>query len=288
MKATQNHPGLPVLERAATNRKTRKNGDSHSPETPDLILFLHGLGCGKRNFTTAFSTPGFYPGFHLLAPDLPGHGAYSDCPSGHASMEKMAAYVVRLLSDRAYSGLHIIAHSMGCAVGLLAVAHYGLTPHSFMTVEGNLTHLDCGLLSRRVAGTPRDIFVAEKLCKLRDRAAQSAESGLRDFALCLQECQPEAFHHAACSLVDWSDGGDLLKFFQESDAYKVYLYGEHSGDPQTLALLHRHHIRTQELPGCGHFAPVEQPTLFHTLCTDLITESLNPRHENRNMPNVTR
>ena len=272
MKAIPNQSTFPVLERVVTGNKTQ-NRDTKKNGGHPMILFLHGLGCGKRNFSTPFITPGFYPDSHLLAPDLPGHGACRGCPPDHARMEKMAALIVRLLSDREYSDLHIIAHSMGCAVGLLAVGHYSLTPRSFITIEGNLTHLDCGLLSRRAAETPQDIFVNEKFSKLQTRAAQSADSELRNFAVCLQECQPEAFHHAARSLVAWSDSGDLLKLFQQCRAHKIYLYGERSGDPETLALLHHHDIQTQELPGCGHFAPSENPTLFHKLCAGLIAES---------------
>ncbi len=261
-----------VLERAASSGKSRKSKKSGSKNRlKDLILFLHGLGCNKQNFITPFVTPGFYPGGHLLAPDLPGHGAHRGCPPSQASMENMAAFIVQLVSDRECSNLHIIAHSMGCAVALLAMGHFGLTPRSLIIIEGNLTDLDCGLLSRRAAETPRDIFINEKFSKLQTRAAQSAE--LRDFSVCLQECQPAAFHHAACSLVSWSDSGDLLTLFQHCDAHKIYLYGERSGDSKTLALLHDRNIQTREVPGCSHFAPTENPILFHNLCAAFITES---------------
>ncbi len=41
---------------------------------PDLVLFLHGLGCVKESFEGAWGKDAL-AGFSLLAPDLPGSGA---------------------------------------------------------------------------------------------------------------------------------------------------------------------------------------------------------------------
>ena len=56
----------------------------------DLVLFLHGIGSVKENFTALWDAPEF-AGMALLAPDLPGHGASQGLPPESSTMEGVEA-----------------------------------------------------------------------------------------------------------------------------------------------------------------------------------------------------
>ena len=146
---------------------------------PDLVLFLHGLGCVKECFEGAWGEDAL-SGLSLLAPDLPGSGV-SPAPAGFGgAMEEHATAVLDLLGGMDFARLHVVAHSMGGAVGLLLSRH--LSPASFMCVEGNLIAADRSLLSRRAAATPYDSFVAEKFASLCRASAKSADPGIKTWA----------------------------------------------------------------------------------------------------------
>lgn len=225
----------------------------------DLVLFLHGLGCVKESFAAAWETAAL-ESFSLLAPDLPGSGDSPATEGFPCRMEDYADAVRALLDDYDFERLHIVAHSMGGAVGLLLAERGDLALASFVNVEGNLTGDDCGMVSRRAAQTPAGPFVAEKFPRLVARAGAAADPGTRRWAEWLGRTDARAFHRAAASLVEWSDGGRLLALFAALDVPKAYVYGQASANPAVLARLDA--IRRIEIADAGHFVMADQPAAF--------------------------
>jgi pimeloyl-ACP methyl ester carboxylesterase len=116
----------------------------------DLVLFLHGLGCVTENFAKLWNAPEL-TGAALIAPDLPGHGTSQGLSPEAWTMEGMTEAIRDVL--RVCSGpakrMHIVAHSVGGAVGLLLSERTPIPLASFVNVEANLIAEDCALLSRR-------------------------------------------------------------------------------------------------------------------------------------------
>lgn len=224
----------------------------------DLVLCLHGLGCVKENFAPLWDA-GALSDFALLAPDLPGHGESQGLPPKAWSMEGMTAAVSALLRERAAGAarLHVVAHSLGGAVGLLLAQAPPIPLASFVNVEANLIAADCGLLSRRSAKMSLALFRDEKFGRLKARARESEDPGLRAWADWAEACPAEAFHAAARSLVAWSDSGRLLEMFRALEVPKLYLCGARSALPEVLACLGD--IPRHEIADCGHFVMLERP-----------------------------
>ena len=243
----------------------------HRAAGPDLILFIHGLGCVKESFAGAWKAPGLER-FSLLAPDLPGHGATGADEGGGRGgrMEDHAAALEGLLGAYSYERLHIVGHSMGGAPGLM-LAQGGVPGlASFMSVEGNLVAEDCSLVSRRAAGVNRETFVAEKFAKMLAAAAKSADADARMWTAWAERCDPALFHAAGVSLVEWSDSERLLEIFRALDVPKLYVHGERTGIP---AVLDRIPDQPQVcLPGLGHFPMTEDARTFH----DVLADHLRP------------
>lgn len=224
----------------------------------DLVLFLHGLGCVKENFAKLWKAPEL-AGAALVAPDLPGHGTSQGLSPEAWTMEGMTEAVRDVL--RVCGGpakrMHIVAHSLGGAVGLLLTEQTPIPLASFVNVEANLIAEDCALLSRRSAEMDLALFRDEKFAKLKARARASDDPGLQAWALWAEACSAESFHASARSLVAWSDSGRLLEMYRALRVPTLYVYGERSAIPEVLVAVEG--LPTHEVANCGHFIMLERP-----------------------------
>ncbi len=231
----------------------------------DLILALHGLGCSKETFSEMWYAPEL-GGWSILAPDFPGFGD-TPAPSDFVcDMESLATVAMKLVDDFFFRRLHIVGHSMGGLVGLL-MADQSDSVASFVNIEGNLAPEDCGMISRRTAGTPFDEFVLG-FDKVLEIAGTSADPGLRLWAALAAGCDRRAFHQACQSMVSWSDSGRLIPMFKGMTAPRVYMYGQRSVLPDVLARLGS--VPDFGVPDCGHMVMIERPDRFHATLVDFL------------------
>jgi pimeloyl-[acyl-carrier protein] methyl ester esterase len=84
------------------------------------ILLLHGWTCHGGFFAPQFE--GLADHFHLIAPDLPGHGI---APRAGLTIEDAADAVHRLIAERALDRPLIVGWSMGAAVAWSLIARHG-------------------------------------------------------------------------------------------------------------------------------------------------------------------
>lgn len=236
----------------------------------DLVLFIHGLGCVKESFGAAFETESLNE-YSLLAPDLPGHGDTPAVEGFSYGMAETAAVLRALLDEFAFARLHVVAHSMGGAVGLLLVQNAQLALASFVNLEGNLVAEDCGLLSRRAAETPEDTFVRERFANLLQRVSEAEEPGTRLWARWAARMDAAAFYRASASLVEWSDSGELLEIFDSLDVPKAYLHGARSANPAVIRRLGR--IPKHEIARAGHFALTDNAKAFYDMAARIIASA---------------
>jgi len=238
----------------------------------DLVLFLHGLGCVKENFLPLWDAPEL-AGMALLAPDLPGHGASQGLPPDSWTMAGMTRALHELLAGRPRrtDRLHIVAHSMGGAPGLLLARRSPIRLATFVNLEANLVAEDCALFSRRVAETEPSRFRDEKFARLKARARDSDDPVVRAWAGWMEACPTAALHASASSLVAWSDGGTLLEVFRALGVPKAYICGERSAIPEVLARIEG--IPTYRIPECGHFAMLEKPAELSRLLGTVLSRA---------------
>ncbi|MBT8226818.1 MAG: alpha/beta hydrolase [Dactylosporangium sp.] len=218
-----------------------------------LVVLLHGLGCGRASFDSAFHSPRLR-GLALCAIDLPGHGS-STSLGGDSTIDRYAQVVAAIIDRLAPPRIHLVCHSLGGAVGLLVAA--GRTDlASFVSIEGNLVPDDCDLASRHTAGQSRDAFVGTGFASFVEDLRRSPRVDHRAWAAWYARCDPAAVHAAARSLVDWSDGGTLCEMFLALPT-RSYVHGSASDIAHLAPVLAGQEVRS--IPGSGHFPMVDNP-----------------------------
>lgn len=221
-------------------------------ESDELVLLLHGLACSREAFDPVYTGR---DDRYWLAIDLPGHGESPSVNVGGDLLGFYADLVIELVAQLAPSIVHIVGHSMGTAIGLIAAP--ALPAGAFISVEGNLTSADCGLVSRTIAAQTWDAFARNGFARLRDELLASDQTDLRIWGDWLDRADPHIVWEAAKSLVTCCDAGGLVARWPHT-ANRTYLWGERSGYPDHLRdLLSRSEVR--EIPGAAHFPMVDNP-----------------------------
>ncbi len=230
----------------------------------ELVFFIHGLGCSKESFKDVWHQPGFWQ-LSLLAIDLAGFGASARPDQFSYSMEDHARVCEEVLKGFQYDRIHIVAHSMGGAVGLLLSDDVLEKAVSFSNIEGNLIGEDCGLVSREVAGVPYDVFENELLPNYR-----LFFKGLEKKGVSLDTAYAPAFYRSSESLVAWSDSRKLLERFNSLMCKKIFFYGEQS--PGIEALKELTEIKTEAISRSGHFVMNDNPAEFYMKLQKILQE----------------
>jgi len=226
----------------------RKHGD-------ELLFFLHGLGCSKESIKDIWFRDEL-SGYSILALDLVGFGDSSKSDDFSYKMEDQALVCAELVRKLFKKKVHIIAHSMGGAIGLLLPPALLDSTLSFANLEGNLSSEDCGLVSRKTISVPFEKF-EEKI--LPDFKALSKSFG--DGRFFLESASPSAFYKSAESLIHWSDSGELMLRYNNLPCRKCYFYGEKSAE---AVALHRFNpLEIEMIGGSGHFMMNDNPDEFY-------------------------
>ncbi|MGI9168993.1 MAG: alpha/beta fold hydrolase [Caulobacteraceae bacterium] len=107
--------------------------DWGAPEAPPLIL-LHGGRDHCRNWDWVAQE--LRRDYHILAPDLRGHGDSAWSPSGDYSMSAFVYDLAQLIEGQGLAPARIVAHSLG---GNIALRYAGLYPQNvtrLVAIEG--------------------------------------------------------------------------------------------------------------------------------------------------------
>jgi pimeloyl-ACP methyl ester carboxylesterase len=235
---------------------------------PDLVLFLHGLGCAKASFDFAFAHE-LLDKYSICTFDFPGHGESGSLPADQVSLEAFAEItrgVISLISPRR---VFLVCHSMGGAVGLIAAQ--GLDNLAgFVSIEGNLIDRDCGLVSRKTAGQLPDEFAKDGFHRFAGALTSSPHADLRAWGRWYSDCEPYGLHATARSLVEWSDRGTLLGMFRRLPV-RTYIHGLNSQLQYLEPFLCG--VDTYGIPNSGHFPMLDNPDRFYPLLARFLDDA---------------
>jgi pimeloyl-ACP methyl ester carboxylesterase len=229
----------------------------------ELILFVHGLGCSQESFAKAFEAPELHD-FSICTFDFIGFGDSDQSHQFSYDLQAQADILIQVVRNINAKRLHVVAHSMGGAIGLLAAQRLPQL-YSFFNVEGNLVSQDAGLVSRQVAEQTEQSFIESGFDEFVHKLETSKKPDLLAWAVWCQQSDPKAFYWSARSLVHWSDSGELLKLLQ-SIARKAYVHGEKTDCSYLDNPLKK--IKRYSIPAAGHFMMMDNPKDFYKSLAD--------------------
>jgi hypoxanthine-DNA glycosylase len=234
-----------------------------------IVLFIHGLGCTGTSFLPFkdFELP---ENFVFLAPTLPG-SAYSD-DQEVATLVSMAGRCYELWENSGARPVHIVAHSMGGAVGLLLARKLGDRVLSYASLEGNLIAADCEMLSRKIAESTLEELEQKRLPRMIKNTQKSNDPGLRLWANQLRTIDPRTLRVQSQSLVEWSDSGRLLEIYESLTCPKAYVYGERNSDMAVLS--HLDETEKKCISNSGHFLMQDNPNECEKVLANLWSKSV--------------
>ena len=222
----------------------------------DLLVFLHGLGCSMDSFQHFWNQSGFTD-YSALAMDLIGFGESSKSDRFSYTMQDQARVCAEILARYFDKRLHLVTHSMGCAIGLLLPDEVLKSIKTFVSIEGNLIGADCGIVSRRVISVPFDRFEFEVFPELQVQLGRMGEG-----YYAMDSTSAYAMYKSAESLVQWSDSNKLLDKFLSLSCRKAYFYGdENSNHPTVNDVVDVPQIAVKK---SGHFSMTDNPIDFYT------------------------
>ncbi len=222
----------------------------------ELLLLLHGLGCSKESFRDIWFRDEF-SNYSIISLDFLGFGDSSKPDKFSYKMEDQASVCAEVLKEISSKQVHIVAHSMGGAIGLLLPSALLNSALTFANLEDNLISKDCGIVSRKTISVSFQKFENELLPDLR-----ALSKSLGEGRFFLDSAFPLGFYKSAESLVRWSDSGDLLSRFKNLPCRKSYFYGERNAD---LDVLHRlNNIEKVMIGRSCHFIMNDNPEEFYS------------------------
>ncbi|MFX0114718.1 MAG: alpha/beta fold hydrolase [Candidatus Hodarchaeota archaeon] len=234
------------------------------------IVFIHGFGCVKEDFFSAFTDPSLAK-FDLVTLDLPGHGQSSKPEDFDYSMRNLARIVLEALETLAIGDFHLCGHSMGGLIGLEIAEQHPEIVRSFMNLEGNLTSEDC-FITRKIIRHSFNEFAATARKSIEKELEYSVHAGffplsyLRSF----KKTSSSALYHAALDTVAKSDDPNLINRFIGLKN-QCYVYGRKNKEkfPSEQFLL-RANIPVFYVDNAGHAMAEENPSALYILLKNWI------------------
>lgn len=127
------HPIGPTSQSFVSQRLRLHYVDWGNPTAPPLIL-LHGGRDHCRNWD--WVAQDLRRDFHIIAPDLRGHGDSAYSPSGDYSMSSFVYDLAQLIHQQKLAPVSIVAHSLGGAIALRYAGAFPETVKKVVAIEG--------------------------------------------------------------------------------------------------------------------------------------------------------
>ncbi len=224
------------------------------------ILFIHGLGESGLCFEDAFKQTAL-DDFNLLVPDLAGYGRSSSAASYsfHAQLDR-----IRRLVDHFYTEpLHVVGHSLGSDLAILACQSVVPQAASLTILEGHLTFSGVFIANRAVAAYERGEFDEWWTHGFRDTIVYEqwgAHSlATRGYYASLRFARPQAMLENSLELVRRREFGDV---YCALTMPKLFCYGSQSVTEPTLEFLAAHNLESRKFEG-AHWFMLDQPSEFY-------------------------
>ncbi|KAF2014079.1 alpha/beta-hydrolase [Aaosphaeria arxii CBS 175.79] len=221
------------------------------------LLFLHGFGSCKEDLVDVTVNPALQH-YGYIAFDAPGCGHSEVDDLSSVNIPFLVATAEAVLSHLQIDRFHLIGHSMGGLTALLLAHNNPGQVLSFVDIKGNLAPEDC-FLSRQIITFPSN-NPEEFLKAFIDRTYQTKSYSNALYASTLRNrVRAGAVRPIFESMVQLSDGEDLLGMFLGLTCPKMFMFGEENRGLSYLGRLQKEGVELAQIPQSGHFPMYSNP-----------------------------
>lgn len=247
--------------------------ESEEASNKPVVILLHGFAAEKDNWTRMAR---FLDGFHVIAPDLPGHGETTYLKDDFYGFDQQSLRLADFISALGLTQFHLVGNSMGGAIAALyayrhpnhvttlslidAVGFYGDEPSELqLLVEQNKPN-------PLIVRTPQDMsrlmsFAMEKVPFL----PWPATDVLADRAMVREQANDKIFEHIYQESESARYSGGFKHIFEKLSMPTYVLWGEEDRVLHVSSvdkfLEHTPKIQTDVLPNVGHAPMLEVPEI---------------------------
>jgi pimeloyl-ACP methyl ester carboxylesterase len=245
----------------------------HRGSTDEPIVFLHGFGTTKEDYTDITQRHDFADrGF--LAYDAPGCGATECSDLGAIDVPFLVDTAQAVLNRSGIGRYHLVGHSLGGLTALLLAHREPGRVLSFVNIKGTLAPEDAAptkhVLSHQQPGDVLSRLIEQM------RHAQGYSAGLYLAGLPYKVRQG-AVHSIFRSVVELADHGELLSKFLSLPCPRMYLYGEECASLSYLPMLDAHGVELAEIPHSGHLPMYSNPVATWKRMAEFYTRNSRQR-----------
>jgi hypothetical protein len=255
----------------------------------DTIVFLHGLGCEGPVWEPllgfADEAEPRLNAYRLISVDLPGHGATPAMHTNPASSSWKNTIIDVLEPLLATDIVHVVAHSASLPFALQAMHYTDEYYHperqgtlgSIVSVEGNHTLSDCGIVSRRISEQPQNWYVAGGHIQIGQELAEQGTVDALAWSRMWARADARTVWGIAMDLCQEIDYVELEQYWN-AYPYRSYIWGEDSQVPKsTRQMMGMPYVdpptARYSIPSSQHFpmvvSPSETLTMIATALQDL-------------------
>jgi len=230
------------------------------PGSGPTILYIHGLGSSKADFTEMTSVPELQS-FRLVCADNPGCGDSSYDENHPLNIDGVVEVIENFVTQLGLDRFLLVGGSMGGLVGLLYAERHPTQIAGFVNVEGNLAPEDC-MFSRLVVPHTYAHFEGVVFPQIKKALSAKAGRGIAQHLRVLEQANPRAYYDYAFPTVEYSDRGDLLDRFLSLPVPRCFVYGSENRHLSYLQRLRESECSVIEIPNAGHFLFYDEPNRY--------------------------
>ncbi len=235
------------------------------------LVCLHGFGSTKEDYADLALHPAFERR-DLVMLDAPGCGASTIADPEALSIPFLVDAAIAACDTLGLTRFHLSGHSMGGLAALMLAHACPDRVLSFIDIEGNVAPEDC-FLSRQIVDHPaRDAeeFLEGFIARLKERPEYS--SMLYSVAL-PSKVRPSSVRPIFTSMVELSDGTDLMDIMAGLPCPRMFVYGEQNRHLSYLGTLREIGVEVVEIPCAGHFPMYSNPPALWAAMGDFLARS---------------
>jgi pimeloyl-ACP methyl ester carboxylesterase len=227
------------------------------------ILFIHGLGGSRDDFSAAFNAPELRE-YNLIVPDLAGHGESEASDEFFYTMEEQADILDELIKNLSISDkIVIVPHSMGGPIAVSLAEKIEEKAIGMVYAEGNLNEEDCFLSQKIIEKYSIEEWRDTGFKKLVEKFSQNPD--LREYAVSFNKSGPVTLYRSSEELYKVSVQDTLLSRILELDIPVVGIFGEENKGRFSSETMLSKHFPIKYVPDAGHYMMNDNPAAFYQL-----------------------